>query len=92
MAPIGSLGKHWTEVLNVFILQALKEYSPEGLAAFMIKWRHDRVYGPRDSVGTPGTNADFVIEGNECHLMKVHHDPKKKGKLIAKAWQVPFVP
>ena len=86
IAPIQSLNKYWSEVMNVFILRAGQEYRPEDLAAYMVQWRQDRLKGPRDSIGFPGANADFVVDSNECQLVKIYNDPKRTPKLMAKAW------
>ncbi len=86
IAPIHTLNKHWLEVMNVFILQAGREYRPEDLADFFTKWRNERIKGPRDSVPTPGNSADCVVENGECLLRRTYYDPKKKPKVMAKAW------
>lgn len=81
-----SLGKHWQEVLNVFIGRAIVTNQMEPFIEEMNQWRHDRMKGPRDSIGYPGQSAKFVIKDGECRVYFEYNDPKKKPKLMAKAW------
>lgn len=81
-----SLGKHWLEVLTVFHSLTAGRTNYVNAIRELRQWRQDRLKGPRDSAGMPGQSALFLVEQGEIRLYFEYIDPKKKPKLMARAW------
>lgn len=79
-----SIGKHWRAVLSEVSTNAYSCSTLERVRENMISWVNTYAeHGPRDSIGYPGQNAEFIIEENELRVYNLGVIPGKKKKLMA---------